>query len=211
MFGKKECDECGEKIEKKYNFCPFCGNFTGKKQKKKDYGMIGENDFLNEFEQFSNSVLGGPGGKMIGKMLESAMKMLEKEMRKNSTNSKFDYEFSVNGDRVNLDYGNLREKEQKRYVPYSELPNGTLKNFSTLSRKEPKTNVKRFSNKLIYEVFMPGVNSEKNVAITKLESNIEVKAVSSKNSYKKILPVNFPITNYNLNKGKLILELAIKE
>jgi len=58
---------------------------------------------------------------------------------------------------------------------------------------------------------MPGVNSEKNVAITKLESNIEVKAVSSKNSYKKILPVNFPITNYNLNKGKLILELAIKE
>ena len=39
----------------------------------------------------------------------------------------------------------------------------------------------------------------------------EIKRVSKNKVYQKLIPVNFPITNYNLSKGKLVLELGINE
>lgn len=216
MFGKKECNNCGEKISSKYKFCPTCGNFTSKKYKKDNSGMLGEDDFINGFENFSNSIFGGIGGKMIGKMLENAMKMLENEMQKEIKRKNFqpkvDYKMFINGKRINLDYENPRKiKQQKKEIPSSELPRGNWKKFSKLPKKEPSTNVRRFSDRVIYEIYMPGVNSEKDLSIIKLENNIEIKAVSKNKAYKKLIPMNFPITNYNLSKGKLVLELGINE
>ena len=216
MFGKKECNNCGENISGKYKFCPNCGNFTSKKYKKDDFGMLGENDFINEFENFSNSMFSGIGGKMIGKMLENAMKLLEREMQKEIKRKNFqpkiDYKMFIDGKRINLDYENPKIiKKQKKEIPSSELPQGNWKKFSELPKKEPSTNVRRFSDKVIYEIYMPGVKSEKDLSIIKLENNIEIKGVSKNKAYEKLIPMNSPITDYNLSQGKLILELGINE
>lgn len=216
MFEKKECKNCGEKIRSKHKFCPNCGNLSSKKFKKNDLGMLGENDSVNEFENFSNSIFGGIGGKMIGKMLENAMKMLENEMQKEIKRKNFqpkiDYKMFIDGKRINLDYGNPRRiKKQKKEIPSSDLPQGNWKKFSELPKKEPSTNVRRFSDKVIYEIYMPGVKSEKDLSIIKLENNIEIKGASKNKVYQKLIPMNFPITNYNLSNGKLVLELGINE
>jgi HSP20 family molecular chaperone IbpA len=216
MFGKKECANCGEKINGKCKFCPNCGDFIGKKFKKNNSGMLGENDSINEFENFSNSIFNGVGGKMIGKMLENAMKILEKEMQKEIKRKDFqpkvDYKMFINGKRINLHHENSkRMKNERKEIPSSELPQGNWKKFSELPKKEPSTNVRRFSDKVIYEIYMPGVKSEKDLSIIKLENNIEIKGVSKNKVYKKLIPMNFPITNYNLFKGKLVLELGINE
>jgi len=51
------------------------------------------------------------------------------------------------------------------------------------------------------------IESVDNIAVTKLENSIEIKALSSKKVYSKILPVNFPIKNYWLDKDVFFLEL----
>tara|TARA_Y100000034_G_C6832459_1_gene375885 strand:+ start:400 stop:1047 length:648 start_codon:yes stop_codon:yes gene_type:complete len=215
MFGKKECKNCGEKTNKKHKFCPSCGNLIGKKSKKNNSGMLGENDFINEFEGFSNSILGGIGGKMMGKMLENAMKVLEKEIQKEmknkNTQPNMAYELFIDGKKINVGYGASKKTKKKKEILPSELSHGNWKKFSELPKKEPNTDVRRFSDKVIYEIYMPGVKSEKDLSIIKLENNIEIKAVSKNKAYKKLIPMNSPITNYNLSKGKLVLELGLGE
>ena len=44
-------------------------------------------------------------------------------------------------------------------------------------------------------------------SIIKLESSIEIKAVSKENAYSKLIPINLPITNFNFSNEKLILEM----
>jgi len=51
----------------------------------------------------------------------------------------------------------------------------------------------------------------KDVSITKLENNVEIKAISKDKSYQKLIPVNFPITECNLSRGKLLLEFGLVE
>ena len=216
MFKKKECKSCGVKISSKYKFCPNCGNFTSKKFKKNNSGMLGENDFDNEFKNVSSPLFTGIGGKMMGKMLENAMKMLENEMQKEMKGKNFeprmDHKLFIDGKKINLDHNHPKKRsEEKKEIPSSELPQGNWKKFSELPKKEPNTNVRRFSDKVIYEINMPGVKSEKDLSIIKLENNIEIKAVSKNKAYKKLIPMNFPITNYNLSNGKLVLELGIDE
>lgn len=211
MFGKKKCKKCGEKLNEKYIFCPYCGNSSIKKSKE-DYGVLGENDFINEFENFSNSVFGGIGTKVIGKMLENAVRIFEKEIEKETKrkrqNPRTNFQLFINGQRVD-NSGHLTYKKARQKKEIRRLPQNILKKFSNLPQKEAKTNVRRFSDKVVYEINMPGVRSLKDISITKLENNVEVKAISKDKAYQKMIPVNFPITDYNLSRGKLVLEFGV--
>jgi len=219
MFGKKECNSCKKKMSSNHNFCPYCGNSSSGKTKKEDYGMLGEDDYANEFEQFSNSLFGAPGGKMIGKMFESAVKMLEKEMKKEMKKTtskqqvpKTNFQIFINGEKVNLkEHSHPQKIIREKNIVYKELPRGNLKKFSSLPKKEPKTSVRRFSDKVVYEVLIPGVRSLKDISIINLENNIEIKAIAKNKAYEKLIPITFPITNYEFSKGKLVLELEEDE
>lgn len=222
MFGKKECKRCGERIVVKYLFCPHCGSLLNKKKTKEDFGMLGEDDFMNEFENFQNSIFGGTGEKVIGKMLENAMKMLGKEMKKElkrknhgHMNPRTNFQLFINGKRMDSPQTNYpvqqKIKKQKKEISSNNLPQNHLKKFSKLPKNNPKTNVRRFSDKVIYEINIPGVKSIKDISIIKLENNIEIKAVAKDKAYNKLIPINFPITDYNFSRGKLILELDSKE
>jgi len=223
MFNKKECGSCNEKVNGKYSFCPNCGNSLNKKRKKEDFGMIGEDDFVNEFENFQNSIFGGVGGKVIGKMFESAVRMLEKEIGKERKrkhhgpigNPGTNFQLFINGKRIDGlgTNQNIKEKikKEKKEISSEGLPQNILKKFSDLPKNNPKTNVRRFSDRVIYEINIPGVKSLKDISITKLENNIEIRAIAKDKAYNKLIPVNFPITDYNFSKGKLVIELDSKD
>jgi len=212
MFGKKVCGSCNKKINEKYSFCPHCGN-SPIKRSKEDEGMLGNDDFVNEFENFSNTIFGGVGSKIIGKMFENAMKVLEKEMEKEVKRNgrreikrpKTNFQLFINGQKVN-GFENHTHRKPKQQREIQRLPQNVLSKFSNLPQKSPKTDVRRLSDKVVYEINMPGVNSLKDVSITKLENNIEIRAISKNKAYQKMIPVNFPIIDYTLSKGKLILE-----
>ncbi len=218
MFKKKKCQKCNKKISDSFDFCPHCGSSI--KNQSEDWGMLGKNDGPNERDNLPNQLFGGISGKMLNKMLGGAVKMLEKEMQKEIQNQnmqpKTNFELFVNGKRI--DPKNIKVTRKpigktptKKQTLQIALPNEKLKNFSKLPRKEPETNIRRFSEKVIYEIELPGVKTIKDISITKLENSIEIKAISKEKSYFKSIPINLPITNYNLASEKLILELEIRD
>ncbi|MEX0932774.1 MAG: hypothetical protein WDZ77_01605 [Candidatus Pacearchaeota archaeon] len=219
MFNKKKCKRCGEGVNSKYLFCPHCGNLCDKKSKK-DSGMLGEDDLLNGLEDIQNSLFGGVGGKVVGKMFENAIKMLEKEMQKeankqNHQEPKSNFQLFINGKRIDNPNPKKTTKKKKHEIKEEfmdlELPQNNLEGFSELPKNEPRTNVRRFSDKVIYEINIPGVKSLKDISITRLENNIEIRARTKNKAYTKIIPISFPIIDYNFSKGKLLIELDSKE
>ncbi len=213
MFKKKQCKKCGNKISDKYDFCPYCGNSVSENSNE-DWGMLGKNDSISN--NFSNPLIGF-NGRILNKMLGSAMRMLEKEMKKEMSQrpqTKTNFRLMINGKEIpldNLEYSRkpIRKKFQKE-VSLNNLSQKNLKKFSSLPKQEPSTNIRRLSDKVIYEINIPGIKSIKEISITKLENSIEIKAMAKNKAYYKIIPINLPITSYNLSKEKLILELEAK-
>ena len=211
MFSKKPCNKCGEKISSKHNFCPECGNAL-KVQNKNDYGMLGKNDSLFSQENTQNIF----GGGMMSKMLNSAMKMLEKEMQrdvKELNQPRSNFELFINGKRISPDKIKVtKQPAQKNTIPKQKievlLSNENKEKFLKLPKKEPTTSIKRLSNKIIYELNIPEVKSIKDISIVQLENSIEIKALAKKIAYSKIISIGLPISNYELSEGKLILELG---
>ena len=227
MFKRKECQNCRKKISSSYDFCPYCGNSLTGKKRKEDFGMLGRDDRIDriedEFERFTKSVFGGIGGNMIGKMLGSAIKILEKEMekemkRKNPSynHPKTNFQLFINGKKLNIgEEGSnpFLQKSAKRKVKkvrLNQFSEENLKKFLSLPREEPSTNIRRLSNKVVYEINIPEVESIEDISITPLESSIEVKAIGKSKSYFKLIPINLPIKVCKLLKEKLVLEFGMR-
>lgn len=233
MFKKKPCKNCNEKIGSKNKFCPNCGTRLNTKNKEEDYGMLGKNDLPDQYEELNNlsdTMFSGFGGKMMGKMLNSAMKMLEKEMEKSAKEIEkqnhpkqgenppmTNFELFINGKRVNPENIKVTKKpttlsetpqNQKQVQPQNKFfSKDNQKKYSKSEKEEPKTNLRRIEDKVIYEISIPGVESINDVSIVKLENSIEVKAISKEKAYVKRIPVTLDISRYNLSNGKLFLEL----
>jgi len=218
MFNKIKCPKCGNKTSDKYEFCPHCGKQL--KSSEESWGMLGKEDSLEQSNPFQNSLFGGITGGMLNKMLGSAMKMLEKEMQKdmqktNQIKPRTNLQLYINGKKININNSHKQiknksavKKQEAKILP--SLSEKKVKKIQKLSPKEPKTNIRRFSDKVIYEIEMPDVKSVEDISITQLGNSIEIKALAKNKYYFKSIPIGLPIIDYDLLKGKLILELEGK-
>jgi len=228
MF-KKRCKKCDKKVDRSFDFCPYCGIPI---RDPEEYGMLGRTDNLEEFKS-SPLGLGMPTsfgsftGNFMEKMLGNAFKMLEKEMRNMDRTDinkiprsrgiplKTNFQLFVNGKKVNFpefqEHMKNEElpKEEVQKIP--EISEETLKSASKLPRKEAKTKLTRLKDKIIYELDTPGLSKIQNVLISKLENSIEVKAYTDKAVYIKTLPGKLPLKKYSIiPEEKLILEFQVQ-
>lgn len=221
MFSKKTCNRCGRKTNKNNKFCPKCGFPLNKNNKKEEFGILGESDSFTETDSFSNSLIGGIGGNFMNKMISNTIRMMEKEMeremrRANKNNKKDDsprtkIKLMINGKEINLgeDLQSQEQKKEKQKTPqikFNNFSESQIKKFSKLSKKEPKTELRRLADKIVYEIEIPGVKSLEDISIINLEESIEFKAISDKNAYSKSIPLNLPIVGYKLSKDIVTLE-----
>jgi len=229
MLGKKTCKNCGRKVSQKDNFCPNCGaGLKDSAQRQKDWGLLGNDDNINQ-QQNQNQDPMGMGGGMLNKMIGGVVKMLEKEMQKemqknmqNQNKQEKDpfqgktpptnFKLMINGKEVDLggnkSQSDNQQQQKQKELTQKDLPSNKLKDFAKKQKREPSTSVKRFSDRVIYEINMPGVESQEELSITKLENSIEVRGKSKDSSYFKVIPIDSPITGYNFKKGKLSLEFS---
>lgn len=219
MFNNRKCKRCGKKIGKKDNFCSSCGVPLGERDKKEDWGMLGKSDSFDE--NTTNPPTPGLGGKMLNNMLSGAIKMLEKEMQRemkdmekkksqeNPQNQGPNFKLKINGQEVDVNKPQETKKKPAKQEKQAikEFSKDQLKKYTKLPKNEPQAELKRFGNKVVYEINIPDVKSSNDIIMNKLESSIEIKAVGKNKAYSKRIPVNMPVTKQTLSNGKLILEL----
>lgn len=233
MFNRKKCPRCSRKIPRDFDFCPYCGNdfrWERKINNERDFGLLGKEDSLTGMPNFASSMPFNLNEIFNSKMFSSLFnevdkqfKELDKEMKnpKKENIRKSGISISIamnNGKNPDIkisgfgpDFRNLKQEiEKEKKVPKHNISDEEARRFSKLPKKEAKTEVRRFSNKIVYEIELPGIKNLKDVIINKLENSIEIKAFSDKTAYFKLLPVNLPILNYKLDKEKLILELGTR-
>jgi hypothetical protein len=209
MFKKKACPRCGKSLKDKYDFCPHCG--TALEKKAEDFGMLGKDDFFSN--NFNEMRL--PFGFNLSNIVSTLMNSVEKQLKETEKKSN-----KVEGPKRNIIINIAGMpmtnqmpaqiepvKKETKNISLDNFSSEKLKKFSALPKEEPKTNIRRLSNKVIYEINLPGVKSAKDISILNLEKGIELKAVSEKKAYLKSIPITLPILAYKLSKGKLVLEL----
>ncbi len=233
MFDKK-CKRCGKKKGDDFDFCPYCGfdfRIDKKMEKERDYGFLGRDDSID----FSNLNIGIPFGfnKLFSSLLnqiDRQFKELDKEMGNNEKIPKLKPSglsisiSSSTGERPKIkirgfcpEFKNLegeakseQEEVEEAKIKKPEISDYRARKLAKLPKKEAETRVRRLSNRIVYEIELPGVKNLSDVIINKLENSIEIKAFSKNRTYFKLLPLNLPILNYKLEEEKLILELKAK-
>jgi len=231
MFGKKRCRNCGERVEDKYNYCPYCQTPLKDLFKEEDWGLLGRNDFMEQAEEevklpiglnaLFNSLLKNLNKQM--KDIEKQSQSHDKEQKVTKKSGGISISISTSGNKPPeikvRSFGNVPplSKERGNRIKGEtveraiRLPVSDSGKFAGLPKVEPKTNIRRLSNKVTYEIKMPGVKSVKDISIIQLENSIEIKALANKKVFYKIIPINLPINKYNLSKGILTLELDSRE
>jgi len=222
MFGKK-CTRCGNKIKKDFKFCPSCSLNLSSKHDQEDYGFLGRDDFVGDTMGEAMPITGFTDT-FMDKMFNSAMKMLEKQMRNiqgemnnprqnrshhPGSHPGLNVQFFVNGKKVFPDglRRQVNRNEQEPANMQNNISKEKLEKFADLPRVEPKTKMKRLSGKVIYELAVPGVKDINDILINQLENSIEIKALSKKKVYSKNLNVKLPILGYGLKGDSLVVEM----
>jgi len=216
MF-KKKCSGCGKKIDKKFDFCPYCGE----QQEKQEKQMGGFFDELGEIENFEL----GKGFFPYFDIFKIARE-IEKEFHNIDKNFINEKKIKSNGISISITTVNgvptikvknfgIPEKRRQEVSSIKTQDKGVKERIISeeklkLPRKEAKTKVRRLSDRIIYEIEVPGVKSINDIFINKLQNSIEIKVFCPDKAYFKLIPVALPIKRYWLENEKLILELLPK-
>jgi len=210
---KEKCKNCNKKLKKDYEFCPDCGKKVNS-YLKEEWGMLGKEDF--DEEKDLSSLMGELNSGLLGKMLNNAMRMLEKEISRENSNSfapNTKFRLMINGKEITppeIKKSNPKLDPRTKIMPI-EFSKENQEKFSKFKKVEPKSNLRRFGNILYYELEVPGVNSLKEISIIRLENGLEVRAITKNKAYQKTIAISLPLTKYSLKGNILSLELKAEE
>ncbi|MFA5060746.1 MAG: hypothetical protein WC494_00320 [Candidatus Pacearchaeota archaeon] len=202
MF-KRKCPSCAKNIERKFRFCPYCGESFKKVREEKDYGLLGREDSPEVFRNEMKLPFG------MEKIMDSLVKQLEKQMN--------EMEKSGNGHvpkgfKIKISTGNPQIKQvvqNKKPLITNNFTEEEIRERIKLPKVEAESKVRRLSDRVIYELSTPGVKSPREVIISKLASGLEIKAYSKEKCYTKFIPMTFEIIQFYIKDEKLMIELKV--
>jgi HSP20 family molecular chaperone IbpA len=200
MFRKK-CPSCAHKIEKGFNFCPYCGESFKRAKEEENYGLLGKDDSLDLVGKEMKLPFG------MDRMLNSLMKQLEKQMNEMNNNENG----MPRGFKIKISTGTPQKQQAVQQKPkiVNNFSEEQMKEKIKLPKVEAESKVKRLSDRIIYELEVPGVKSPKEIIITELATGLEIKAYSNDKCYVKFIPLKVELLQYYLEKEKLVLELKL--
>ncbi len=215
MFFKKKsrknemkCENCNSEVEERFNYCPYCRTpLFDKETELKNYGMLGKDDVIErELAANPGSIADfGIADKIIGSLVNSLVKNLDKQFKEME---KSEIKNMPNGIKISIGHPQTKKSPNSLKKTISEEQ---LKKMSSLPRVPAKTNIKRLSDKVIYELTTPGVESNSDIFVSKLESGYEVKAIGDKKIYVNSLPIDLPLKGFSVDKNRLSVEFKLQE
>lgn len=200
MFSKKSlCPRCDSRLKETFDFCPYCGiDLRNPERELRDYGMIGK----HESSAMPANPSMGISDKLIGSIFNSLIKSLESQMKGMDAP---EIQSLPNGIQIKMSPAPKKQNVKKRTVTEDQV-----KRMSHLPRAEAKTDVRRLSDRIIYEIKASGVTSVDDVFVSKVESGYEVKAIGKNKVYVNSLQVDLPLKSYSVTENGLVVEFGLQ-
>jgi hypothetical protein len=215
FFGKKkseiECPSCSSKSSIKFSFCPYCGaSLRSEQDEEEQFGLLGRTDNSKSMPSAQNPLANlGITDRMLNTIMSSMMKNLSKMKGLDMNMEGAEITNLPNGISIKIGPSkreNAKPKKSPHFIPTEEQ----IKKLSSLPRAKAKSSVKRFSDKVVYELAAPGIASINDVFVSKLETGYEIKAIGEKKVYVNSVPIELPLKSFTLDKEKLSLEFLTK-
>jgi HSP20 family molecular chaperone IbpA len=193
MFKKKRCPKCEREVKEDWEFCPYCGYSLKEKYREERFFEEFESfgDFNRIFERIEREFeemfkmpvfripkirVSSPGVSGISITIHSRTGMKPKiEVKTYGDYKKFEPEIKKRlGIRVPVEEVEEEKPRVEREVKVTE---------------EAETEVKTLGNKMIISVKLPGVESEDDIEIKRLEESLEIKAFAGDKAYFTLIPL----------------------
>jgi len=199
---KKKCKSCAKKVERRFNYCPYCGASFKAIKEEEDFGMLG----IDDSNDMAQEELKLPFG--VEKMMNSLINQLEKQMGDMSfENTKG----MPKGIKIRIakgpPMGQMIQKTPKRKIEMPQISEEEIERRINLPKVDAESKVRRISDTIIYEINTPGVNKKEDVVLTELATGLEIKAYSRNRCYVKFIPLKVEIVKYYVQKEKVFVEL----
>lgn len=204
MFNTKKCPSCAEKINKKYNYCPWCGQSIKMHKEAEDFGLIGRSDFIDE-KNMPGSQMGLPFG--LEKMVGPLIKELQKELSNLEKNEGFPRGFNIKIHTGNPQQFRIENQKKQRPIRNEKISESELERRKTLPKQEAESKIKRIADKIIYEIKAPGVKNKEDISITRLEHGFEIKVYTKDACFTKTIPLQVDIEKLSIKKDQILVEL----
>ncbi len=198
MFEKK-CKSCAKKVDKKFNYCPYCGGSL-KSGSSKDFGMLGASD---EGEMKEDQKL--PFG------MEKIMGGLVRQLEKQLGNLNIDERTGMpKGFRIQIATNPMGQQVVQNNPPKERAPvivsKEEMERRAKLDRVSADSKIKRLGDVILYEIDTPGVKKKEDIIISELETGIEVRAYSKDKCYIKVIPLKVESLNWRVGEEKVFVE-----
>ena len=202
------CPRCGSGVNEGWSFCPKCGS------------RLERNLFGDVFERMGQEMKNEL--KSMDRAFERNFEVLDLSpfFRRPIRSSGFSIKITRSGSekpKVSVKtFGDVDRKElesETGKLGFEKAPKmekgGKVCLERTRTIEEPETCVRRIGDKIVVEVKLPGVEDTKDIELKSLENSIEVKAISGKKAYFKILtkPTKANIVSKRFENGVLRIEL----
>jgi HSP20 family molecular chaperone IbpA len=206
MFEKRKCPACGKKVEKEFNYCPYCGEELEEREFEefKPFRPFSFEDIDKEFERidkmFSKSFFKFPKferGGGISITIQSGTGMEPKiEVRTSGEYKKLEPEIKK---RLGIKPGVEEVGEEEKAEEKVRIPKVT---------EEPEAEIKNLGNRQIISIKLPDVKEE-DVEVKKLEQSMEIRAFAGDKAYFKLIPLpsNASIVKKEFKNGVLKIEV----
>ncbi len=205
MFSKKgNCSRCKGSVKRDFDFCPYCGSdMRNPERDLEEFGLLGKNEF-NQAPLVGGGSLGF-SDKIFMSIFNSLTRSLEKQFKEVAREQNTEVQHSPNGVTIRVHSHKQPAKPKRRSVSEEQV-----KRMADLPRTEAKKDVRRFTDKIVYELKTPDVSSLDDVFVSKVESGYEVKAIGAKKVYVNSLSVDLPMMNFGLSENGIVFEFALQ-
>lgn len=215
MFSSKKCLRCEGKLKEEFSFCPFCGlDLRNPEADMKKFGMLGKNDSVIGTPLMGGGAIGLPGD--FNTIFSQVMKMMEHQLKHINT-EKLDFgDFKPevrrlpNGFQIRIGPNAQLPKKKEEDLKPRTISEEQRERMVKLPKGEAKTNVRRLSDKVVYELNMPGVSDVNDIFVSKVESGYEIKALGEKKIYRNSLQVDLPLKKYFVKNNLVTLEFGLE-
>ena len=205
---------CEGRLKDEYSFCPYCRlDLRNPDADMNDFGMLGKNDSV-----FGAPLLGGGGmgisDSVFNSIFNNVMKMMESQM-KNLNIDKADFgdskpEITQLPNGIQIKIGPKRQPNNVKESKVRVINDEQRDRMTKLPRSQAKTEVRRMSHGVVYELLTPGVDTVEDIFVSKVESGYEVKALGKKKVYFNSLQINLPLRKYSIKDNKLTMEFGLE-